>query len=175
MRKILIAYSSVDGHTKKICEFASRLLTESGDHTTLMSVDEMARLRDESLETYDVFLIGAAIRYGHHGKDVYRLLASKQSTLERIGVYFFSVNLVARKPNKDSASTNPYLRKFLNKTQFKPTQCAVFAGKVDYKKYGFFDRVMIRFIMWLTKGPTQPDAEVEFTDWNAVERFVRAI
>ncbi len=34
---------------------------------------------------------------------------------------------------------------------------------------------MIRFIMWLTKGPTQPDACVDFTDWQAVEAFAARI
>jgi menaquinone-dependent protoporphyrinogen oxidase len=28
---------------------------------------------------------------------------------------------------------------------------------------------MIRFIMWMTKGPTDPNAVVEFTDWEAVD------
>ncbi len=30
---------------------------------------------------------------------------------------------------------------------------------------------MIRFIMWMTKGPTDPKSVVEFTDWKAVEKF----
>jgi menaquinone-dependent protoporphyrinogen oxidase len=33
------------------------------------------------------------------------------------------------------------------------------------------DRTMIRFIMWMTKGPTDPTAVVEFTDWSRVEAF----
>jgi menaquinone-dependent protoporphyrinogen oxidase len=34
---------------------------------------------------------------------------------------------------------------------------------------------MIRFIMWMTKGPTGRDAVVEFTDWPQVEAFGREI
>jgi menaquinone-dependent protoporphyrinogen oxidase len=30
---------------------------------------------------------------------------------------------------------------------------------------------MIRFIMWMTKGPTDPNTITEFTDWNKVEEF----
>jgi menaquinone-dependent protoporphyrinogen oxidase len=47
----------------------------------------------------------------------------------------------------------------------------VFAGKLDYKKYPFFDRIMIQFIMWMTKGPTNTDAEIEYTDWDRVTEF----
>jgi menaquinone-dependent protoporphyrinogen oxidase len=30
---------------------------------------------------------------------------------------------------------------------------------------------MIRFIMWMTKGPTDPTGKFDFTDWNEVEKF----
>ena len=51
----------------------------------------------------------------------------------------------------------------------------MFAGKLDYPRYGFFDRQMIRFIMLMTKGPTDPAAVVEFTDWQRVEAFARDV
>jgi len=28
---------------------------------------------------------------------------------------------------------------------------------------------MIRFIMWMMKGPTDPNSVTEFTDWDAVD------
>ena len=46
-------------------------------------------------------------------------------------------------------------------------------GKVA--RYSFFDRLMILLIMWITKGPTDPNAVVEFTDWHQVEAFGRLI
>ena len=63
------------------------------------------------------------------------------------------------------------MRKFLKRIAWKPKQLAVFAGKIDYPRYAFFDRLMIRFIMWMTKGPTHPSTVVEFTDWQQVEAF----
>ena len=37
---------------------------------------------------------------------------------------------------------------------------------LDYKKYKTFDRIMIQFIMWMTKGPTDKNTKIEYTDWN---------
>ena len=34
---------------------------------------------------------------------------------------------------------------------------------------------MIRFIMWMTKGPTDLNANVDFTNWNEVEAFGQAL
>ena len=66
---------------------------------------------------------------------------------------------------------NPYLRKFLKQISWQPKELAVFAGKIDYKKYRFLDRQIIRLIMWITKGPTDPKTAVEFTNWKQVETF----
>jgi menaquinone-dependent protoporphyrinogen oxidase len=52
---------------------------------------------------------------------------------------------------------------------------AVFAGKIDYPRYTPFDRFMIRLIMWMTQGPTDPAAVIDFTDWRQVEDFGRLI
>jgi menaquinone-dependent protoporphyrinogen oxidase len=57
----------------------------------------------------------------------------------------------------------------------RPKELAVFAGKLDYPSYGFLDRLMIRLIMWMTKGPTDPEAVIEFTDWPQVEKCGRLI
>jgi menaquinone-dependent protoporphyrinogen oxidase len=51
----------------------------------------------------------------------------------------------------------------------------VFAGRIDYPKLGWADRTVIRFIMWMTKGPTDPKGTFEFTDWNKVEAFAHVI
>ena len=49
----------------------------------------------------------------------------------------------------------------------------VFAGKIDYPKYKFFDKYMIRFIMWMTNGPTNISESFEFTDWSKVDDFAK--
>ena len=70
-----------------------------------------------------------------------------------------------------SPETNPYLQKFLKQIKWKPQNLGVFAGKISYPDYGFVDKQMIRFIMWMTKGPTDPTTVTEFTDWSKVEEF----
>jgi len=34
---------------------------------------------------------------------------------------------------------------------------------------------MIRFIMWMAKGPTDPATTIDFTDWDEVDAFGRQI
>jgi len=50
-----------------------------------------------------------------------------------------------------------------------------FAGRLDYPRYSWWDRQIIRFIMLLTGGPTDPSASVEYTSWPAVDAFADRI
>jgi menaquinone-dependent protoporphyrinogen oxidase len=51
----------------------------------------------------------------------------------------------------------------------------VFAGKLDYKKYSFLDRIMIKLIMVMTKGPTNSKTEIEYTNWKDVVLFTKKL
>jgi len=127
------------------------------------------------LKPFDKIVLGASIRYGKHGKQVYEFIKRNEQLLDSKPNAFFSVNVVARKPEKNRPETNPYLIKFLKQISWRPKQLAVFAGKIDYKMYRFWDRQIIRFIMWITKGPTDSKTVAEFTDWKLVEDFGRQI
>jgi menaquinone-dependent protoporphyrinogen oxidase len=135
----------------------------------------MSDNRDIELQPFDKVIIGASIRYGKHQPQVLDFIRKNQAILESRPSAFFSVNVVARKPEKNQPETNPYLQKFLKQIAWQPKTLAVFAGKIDYPRYGFVDKQMIRFIMWMTKGPTDPTATIEFTDWEKVEQFGRII
>jgi len=168
MSEILIIYSTTDGHTLEICQRLQRLIEQQGHQVTLTSVDVAPNIQ---LESFDKIVIGASIRYGKHHKQVYDFIKSNEQILDSKPNAFFSVNVVARKPEKNQPETNPYLQKFLRQITWQPKQLAVFAGKIDYQRYRFRDRQMIRLIMWITKGPTDPETVIEFTDWKQVETF----
>jgi len=172
MDKILLIYSTTDGHTRKICHRLKQVIEEQSCRVTLISIDNSP---DVDLNSFDKIVLGASIRYGKHNNQVYAFINRNQQLLNGKPNAFFTVNVVARKPGKNRPDTNPYLIKFLNQTSWQPKELAVFAGKIDYKKYSFRDRQVIRLIMWITKGPTDLETVVEFTDWNQVEAFAKRI
>jgi menaquinone-dependent protoporphyrinogen oxidase len=172
MSRFLIAYSTTDGHTPRICARLQHVIEGQGHAVIVASLAEAEAL---DLNGFDRIVLGASIRYGKHQPQVAQFIARHQAALERCAGALFSVNIVARKPGKNRPDTNPYLRKFLRRIAWKPAHLAVFAGKLDYPRYRPFDRFMIRLIMWMTKGPTDPTAVIEFTDWAQVEAFGRAL
>jgi menaquinone-dependent protoporphyrinogen oxidase len=166
-----IIYSTVDGQTLKICDQLKKELTQNNQPAELYSIEEF----NEDITAYDRLIIGASIRYGVHNQMVIDFINKNKEKLDSIKTAFFSVNLVARKPEKSSPDTNPYVIKFFKSIKWRPTITEVFAGKLDYKKYKLFDRIMIQFIMWMTKGPTDSSVEIEYTNWEKVQAFGRRL
>lgn len=165
MRKIGIIYSTVDGHTKKICEKLKSIIDEQKLKVDLVSIADFNR----NIIDYDTMIIGASVRYGKHNASIKKFMIDNKSDLKKINTTFFSVNLVARKDDKNSSDTNPYLQKFLKSIDWTPDTLDVFAGILDYSKYSFLDRVMIRLIMKLTNGPTSTKSAIEYTNWDRVK------
>jgi menaquinone-dependent protoporphyrinogen oxidase len=170
--KLLLLYSSTDGHTLHICERMKVVLHSLGHRVTLVALAEVGGC---DLASFDKIVIGASIRYGRHRPALVAFLKCNASLLSHRPNALFTVNLVARKPEKCQPETNPYMIKLLKSLSWRPGQLAVFAGKLDYPRYGFLDRAIIRFIMWLTGGPTGARDVVDFTDWAAVDAFARRV
>nr|WP_283106569.1 menaquinone-dependent protoporphyrinogen IX dehydrogenase [Shewanella submarina] len=168
MIKTRILYSTVDGHTKRICNRMADALRQAGEEVEVSCLDTIS---EAELAASDKILVGASIRYGKHRPALFEFGKRYQTLLEGKTNAFFTVNVVARKPLKNTPDTNPYMQKFLTLSAWQPQQLGVFAGKIDYPKYRLFDRTMIRFIMWMTKGPTDITGTFEFTDWDRVDAF----
>ena len=172
MARILLLYATTDGHTRRICERLRALIEAQAHQVSLVSIQDAP---GADLSAFDKIVIGASIRYGKHNPLVAQFVNAHVGALDARPNAFFSVNIVARKPEKNRPQTNPYLRKFLQQIRWVPKELEVFAGKLDYPRYGFVDRQMIRLIMLITKGPTDPTTVVEFTDWARVEAFAQRV
>ena len=167
MQKAVIIYSTTDGQTKRICEFLKQKL-EAKINIDLFSIEDIDRAE---LNFYDKIIIGASIRYGKHSPKLYKFIEKNIDVLKAKFTAFFTVNVVARKEGKNTPDTNPYMKKFLQLTNWQPNLLGVFAGKIDYPSYKFTDKQMIRLIMFITKGPTDTSGSFEFTNWKSVEEF----
>ena len=167
MSKFLIIYSTTDGHTKMICQRIKNFLTD-GNLVELLSLEDSKKV---DLSNFEKIIIGASIRYGKHSKELYKFINLNKNILNQKKCAFFSVNVVARKPEKNTIETNPYINKFLKISKWKPNRISVFAGKVDYPNYNLFEKYIIKLIMFITGGPTDTSQSYEFTDWSKVDVF----
>ncbi|CUX96290.1 Protoporphyrinogen IX dehydrogenase [menaquinone] [Candidatus Gullanella endobia] len=165
--KTLILYLSRDGQTHKIARTIAAHLT----NYCKCKVIDLNFAYDLDLKSYQRVVIGAAIHYGCFDANLDRFIAQRLDWLNSIPSAFYSVSLMARKPDKCTQTTNTYTKKFLANTPWCPDLCAIFSGALYYPRYRWFDRVIIQVIMYITGGETDQTKEVEYTDWQQVSSF----
>lgn len=173
-RSAALYYATRDGQSRRIAEHIFRRLAASETLAPPQDV-AVARPAPEDLTAASVIVLVAAVRYGRHLPEADQFLAVYRSLASPPPLALASVNLTARKPAKTTATGNAYLRKVIARHRLAPALAVAFAGRLDYRRYGWLDRQIIRFIMLLTRGPTDPDTSVEYTSWPAVDEFAARI
>ncbi len=167
---VRIGYASHDGHTRTIATRIAERLEAAGLATETLDL-AANRPAAEILAGTSLMVVTAAVRYGKHLKPAEYFLEAYKTHPAPPPLALASVNLTARKPEKRTAETNPYLKKLIAKHDLHPTTATTFAGKLDYPEYRWLDRQMIRLVMWITGGPTDGTSTIDYTDWPSVDTF----
>lgn len=161
-------YATRDGQSRRIAERIADRLDERGipsrPYDLAAALPAAQRLAEARLAT-----IVMAVRYGRHLPEAEAFLAIYRALRAPPPLVLLSVNLTARKPGKDTAEGNAYLRKSIARHRLTPAIALAVAGRLDYSRYGWLDRQLIRFIMKLTGGPTDLKTCLEYTPWNVVD------
>ena len=173
-RVAALYYATRDGQSRRIAEHISSHL--AAKEVLAPPQDAAGTLpAPADLAAASVVVLVAAVRYGRHLPAAERFLVAYRSLRSPPPLALASVNLTARKPAKSTAAGNSYLGKLIARHRLAPALAVAFAGRLDYPRYGWLDRQIIRFIMLLTGGPTKPDTCVEYTSWRAVDEFAAQI
>jgi len=161
-------YATRDGQSRRIAE---RIASRLADHgITALPRDLAGGLpARSSLRAARLVVVVAAVRYGAPLPEAEQFLASYRTLAEPPDLVLLSVNLTARKQGKDTVEGNAYLRKSIARHRLAPVFALAIAGRLDYSRYGWWDRQLIRFIMKLTGGPTDPKTCIDYTPWDVVD------
>ncbi|MBB1319463.1 menaquinone-dependent protoporphyrinogen IX dehydrogenase [Shewanella sp. SR43-4] len=168
MANILVLYYSRGGHTAHISRAIAEQIQSKGDHCDVVNLNDKIPIE---WSKYQAVALGACVLYGSYHKSVFEFVRINQQHLSQLPNSFFCVNVVARKPEKRIPENNKYLQKFLTLSPWKPQDVKIIAGKVDYPSWPWYDSLMIRLIMKMTDGPTDPSAIIDYTDWEDVKVY----
>jgi menaquinone-dependent protoporphyrinogen oxidase len=160
-------YATRDGQARRVAE---RIEARLAAWDCRVPSENLATVPMASaLAVRDLLIVVAAVRYGRHLPEAERLLTACGALRVPPPLALVSVNLTARKPGAQTVEGNRYLRATIARHRLAPVIATAVAGRLDYPRYSWLDRQVIRCIMAVTGGPTDPRAQVEFTDWPAVD------
>ena len=161
-------YATRDGQSRKIAKRIAERLAERGIEVAPQNLAGERRSRS-SLETAELAVVVAAIRYGKILPEALEFLAAYEKLETQPKLVLLVVNVTSRKLCKETPEGSVYLRRAIAKYKLTPAFARAIPGVLDYKRYSWRDRQLIRFIMFLTGGPTDPATCIGYTPWDVVD------
>jgi menaquinone-dependent protoporphyrinogen oxidase len=172
MLKLLIVYGTTEGQTRKIARYMAA--SARGAMHYVRELDSTVVPPDFQVADYDAVIVGASVYQGRHQRSVIALVREFLDALERLPTAFFSVSLeaaLAGQQHRDEAQS--YIADFLVETGWKPGMTQAIAGALSFTKYDYLRRVATDLIPLRGAQRALPAVDQEYTDWDAVGRFIR--
>jgi menaquinone-dependent protoporphyrinogen oxidase len=172
-RRVLVVYASTHGHTAKVAARVARTLEAAG---LQVEVREVEAARGVGVGRYDAAVAGGSVHLGRHQDELVAWARSHAVVLDAMPSAFFSVCLAAAEDTDEArAAARDYIDDFEDDTGWTPARTATFAGALQYREYDFPTRLAMRLLMARGGHPTDITTDVEYTDWDAVDRFARDV
>lgn len=142
--RALVAYGSKYGSTKEIAERIGKNLAQSGMTVDLKDIkeDDGARLSD-----YDMAVVGSGIYAGKWMKPVKKFLENGASDAGKCKVAVFACCMDAADPKLAEDARKRYLADVVAEAKVNPVATGLFAGVVDFNKYGFVVKGIMKSIV----------------------------
>ena len=168
--KILILYSTVEGHTRKIARFMEGILQKEGHQVTL--IDAKTALDPNA---YDAVLIGSSIHIGQYNNPVRKYIKNHVGAIRQMPNAFFTVCLGTASDHveghEEAART---AEKFFTENRWEPQMHMQVPGALKYTQYGFLKKFVLKRVAKKEGLSTDTTRDHEFTDWDAVRGFVKS-
>jgi menaquinone-dependent protoporphyrinogen oxidase len=172
-RSALVLYGSTHGHTAKLAARIGQVLGAEGFVCHVREVDGATELKASD---YDLVVVGASVHLGRHQREVAAWARHHAVVLNGMPSAFFSVCLaIADDTDEARTAARDYIDDFQDDTGWTPARTATFAGALQYREYDFPTRLVMRLLMGHNGHPTDITADIDYTDWDAVDRFAREV
>jgi menaquinone-dependent protoporphyrinogen oxidase len=166
--KILIAYGTSEGQTRKIAEAAAARVREHGHDAKLF--DTAGSPANLNMDDYDKIVVAASVHQKRHQDSVEVFVTAKLVKLQK-PTLFISVSLSAAF-SEGLPEAQSYLDAFFKSTGWKPTQSLLVAGALRYDEYDYFKQQIIEHVVLKGHNVDERKGDYEFTDWDSVFRAI---
>lgn len=176
--KFAIVYYSKHGQTRKISNFLKKCLTSNArSKDVVYEIDVCDEYDCTDLKNgVDHLILGCPVYVGHFPRKFITWVKNNKENFDQKPISVFMVSLNAADPRQQAKVMNGILlKKLIEMIQVQPIFFGSFPGSLEYTKYGFFLKLLMRKISKSAGGPTDTSKNHELTDWPSVEQFARAI
>ncbi len=168
--RILVLFDTVEGHTKKIAGAISGQIEDAGHEVIVTRASDTGYLDPGN---FDAAVLCAPIHIGDYPAALVRFVQNWKHALKDKPCAFVSVTLAINSDDADEvAEATAFPTTLFERTGWAADQVHNAAGALKYLEYDFFKRWMMKRISAAEGGPVDTSRNYEFTDWDALKRFV---
>jgi menaquinone-dependent protoporphyrinogen oxidase len=169
--RVLIVYGTTEGHTRALCHFAARSLSEAGFPTAVEPAESGASL--PVLAPYDAVILAASIHVGRYQPPLVTFAREQHEVLNAKPAAFISVSLSAAGITPpDWETCDDCIARFQHETLWTPKAVHKAAGAIRYSQYDFFKRLALKFIAAERGLTAVTSRDYDMTDYAALREFV---
>lgn len=153
-KKILVAYATHAGSTAEIADAVGKKLAQGGAMVDVLSIKNINRLAG-----YQAVVLGSAVRAGKVLPEILTFVKAHKSELQKLPVAYFAVGMTLREDTPEKRKTvDAYLDPL--RAEISPVDVGLFAGKMDYSKIGFIEKLIIKYIIKVPEGDSRNWQEI---------------
>jgi menaquinone-dependent protoporphyrinogen oxidase len=178
--KAAVFFATREGHTCRIAERIASDLRARGVDVDLHNVRDL----HDSIpwSAYDAVCLAASVHVGHHEPEMIAFARAHRAELVRTSAAFVSVTLsqagvqdaraTPEQRSRARQDVEQMIGAFVRESGWQPAYVLPVAGALMYRQYNFLIRFVMKRIARKAGAPTDASRNYEFTDWDALDRFV---
>jgi len=170
MPGLLIVFGTTEGQTRRIAERMAEEARLCGFAVELHDATHLPPGLDPG--SFEAVIVAGSVHVGRHQTSVSHFVHDHLASLQRLPSALVSVSLAAAGDGEDRADAQDCADRFLRETGWRPAAVHLAAGAFRYTQYDFFKRWMMKRIAREKGQPTDTSRDHEYTDWEALARFV---
>ena len=171
--EVPVFFATTEGQTRRIARRLASVLHDLGLDSCAIDVAGPDAADIDWTRVRGAF-VGASLHGGKHQRAATRFVRKHAADLNDIPSAFYSVSLSAASKNAQEVEAAESLAKnFAAACGWTPARIASVAGRLAYREYGFFIRMVMKRIARKEGAPTDTSRDYELTNWEDVDKLAR--
>jgi menaquinone-dependent protoporphyrinogen oxidase len=167
---ILVLFSTTEGHTRKLAQFAAARLRGCGHDVRLY---DAASSDVPHPADFDAALLLASVHIGRYQRSLIEFARKYHDALNATASAFVSVSLSAAGDDpSDFAGIRACVDRMEHETAWRPRVVHHAGGALQFSAYGFFTKLVISYIARRRGKPVSVSKDHDLTDYAAFEMFI---
>jgi menaquinone-dependent protoporphyrinogen oxidase len=170
----LVAFGTRYGSTEKVATEIAAALSSNGVDTEVL---DLRSRKKETVSSYQLIVIGSGIMAGQWSKEAQQFLDENRDTLKGKKVALFACcGDVEFKKERAGEWKRKYVTDVGAKYGIDPISTALFGGILDFDKYGFMVKAIMRSAKkTIEERGADPGKPYDFRNWEEIRDWARSL